>query len=233
MMAWKKMGLGILAAALAGQAVPALAAPKVTRIDFEVTRGDSPLGWQRLRIVEDGNRATVEVMIDFELKFGPIALYRYTHRNRTVLQDGRIVSVDTRTNDDGVYYEVTARPQGDHIALTGVNGTVRAPLDIHPSDYWRYSTIQQPRLLDTQKGIVREITMTPVGGKQGCYDMTGDLEMQLCYDDKRWIGGTFDGKGKPVVYTRRDQPTDAPWNFDLNAVPAGKPAEPMPVQATR
>lgn len=212
---------------------PEASAQTVQRIDFEVTRGESPLGWQRLRIVEEGNKATVEVMIDFEVKFGPITFYRYIHRNRTILEDGKIVSVHTRTNDDGVFYEVKANPAGDHIALTGVNGTVKAPLDIYPSDYWRVATLKQDKLLDTQKGIVRHIDMTPVAAKPGCYDMTGDLKMQLCYQGERWVGGNFDGKGKLVVYTRRDQPADAPWNFDLNAVPPGSPAEPMPVQAQR
>ncbi|WP_086465403.1 DUF6134 family protein [Oceanibaculum nanhaiense] len=206
----------------------ARAEPMVERIDFEVTRGGDPLGWQRLRIARDGDRAIVEVMIDFELKFGPIALYRYTHRNRTVLEAGKVVSVETRTNDDGDYYAVLAR-QGEGageggLTVLGVDGRIMAPTDIFPSDYWRYATVRQGRLLDTQKGILRDVEMTAVAGREGCYDMTGELTMQLCYDDGRWVGGSFDGRGKEVLYTRREMPADAPWNFSLEDVPAGEPA---------
>lgn len=200
----------------------------VERIDFEVTRGGDPLGWHRLRIVRDGNRAIVEVMIDFELKFGPIALYRYTHRNRTVIEEGKVLSVETRTNDDGDYFAVLARPDEgrgqDGLTLFGVDGRIAAPADIFPSDYWRYATVRQDRLLDTQKGILRDVEMNAVAGREGCYDMTGELTMQLCYDDGRWVGGSFDGRGQEVLYTRRETPADAPWNFSLEDVPPGEPA---------
>lgn len=208
----------------------AQAEPTVERIDFEVTRGGDPLGWHRLRIERDGDRARVEIMIDFELKFGPIALYRYTHRNRTLIEDGKVVSIETRTNDDGDYFAVLARQddagRGDGtLSLLGVDGRIKVPADIFPSDYWRYATVRQGRLLDTQKGIIREVEMAAAAGREGCYDMTGELTMQLCYDaDKRWVGGSFDGRGKEVLYTRRPVPSDAPWNFSLEDVPPGEPA---------
>ncbi|WP_430436512.1 DUF6134 family protein [Oceanibaculum nanhaiense] len=206
----------------------ARAEPMVERIDFEVTRGGDPLGWHRLRIARDGNRAIVEVMIDFELKFGPIALYRYTHRNRTVIEAGKVLSIETRTNDDGDYFAVLARPDEgrgqDGLTLLGVDGRTAAPADIFPSDYWRPETVRQTRLLDTQKGILRNVEMNAVAGREDCYDMTGELTMQLCYDDGRWVGGSFDGRGKEVLYTRREMPADAPWNFSLEDVPAGEPA---------
>ena len=221
----------LAAAAILLAVTPAARAePTVERLDFEVTRGGDPLGWHRLRIERDGDRAKVEVMIDFELKFGPIALYRYTHRNRTVIEDGKVVSIETRTNDDGDYFAVLARQddagRGDGmLSLLGVDGRIKVPADIFPSDYWRYATVRQDRLLDTQKGIVREVEMTAVAGREGCYDMTGDLTMRLCYDaQKGWIGGSFDGRGREVVYTRREAPADAPWNFNIQDVPQGRPA---------
>lgn len=217
----------LAAIALLLATVPAAhAEPKVERIDFEVTRGGDPLGWHRLRVERDGDRAKVEVMIDFELKFGPIALYRYTHRNRTLIEDGKVVSIETRTNDDGDYFAVLARQGGEgKLSLLGVDGRIVAPADVFPSDYWRPATVRQTRLLDTQKGILRDIEMTAVTGREGCYDMTGDLTMRLCYDAQgRWVGGSFDGRGKEVLYTRREVPADAPWAFSIQDVPPGKPA---------
>ena len=41
---------------------------------------------------------------------------------------------------------------------------------------------------------------------------------------QRWVGGSFDGRGQEVLYTRREMPADAPWNFSLEDVPAGEPA---------
>jgi hypothetical protein len=217
------------AAILLAVAPSAQAEPIVERIDFEVTRGDDPLGWHRLRIEREGDRAKVEVMIDFELKFGPIALYRYTHRNRTLIEDGKVVSIETRTNDDGDYFAVLARPaEGGAeagLSVLGVDGRITVPADIFPSDYWRADTVRQSRLLDTQKGILREVGMAAVAGQAGCYDMTGELTMRLCYDsERRWLGGSFDGRGKEVLYTRREAPADAPWNFNIQDVPPGRPA---------
>lgn len=220
----------LAAAAILLAVTPAARAePAVERLDFEVTRGGDPLGWHRLRIERDGDRAKVEVMIDFELKFGPIALYRYTHRNRTLIEDGKVVSIETRTNDDGDYFAVLARPaegSGEAgLSVLGVDGRITLPADIFPSDYWRYATVRQNSLLDTQKGILREVAMAPVAGQAGCYDMTGDLTMRLCYDsERRWLGGSFDGRGEEVLYTRREAPADAPWNFNIQDVPQGRPA---------
>jgi hypothetical protein len=120
----------------------------------------------------------------------------------------------TKTNDDGDRYRVEATRQDDGslAVTTGQGGTRTVSGDLLPTTYWISRTIEQKRLLNTQEGDVAEITVRdlgtrslPIGDRsitaQG-YQLSGDLELKVWYDQTgRWVGMSFDGRGKRVTYT--------------------------------
>jgi len=223
----RRLVLGLAAAggslALPSPAWPdtglAAAYPEILR--FDVTREGSPLGVVMQRFGRDGRDGIIEVFIDFKVDFAMLTLYRYEHRARERWRDGRLVALDSVTNDDGAAQAVTARAEGNGLAVTGERGNLTAPPDILPSSYWHPRFAEQRRMLDSQLGRILDFTMaatgretvTALGRPVECtrHAMRGDIDLDIWYDDRRvWQKMAFTIGGGFIEYTRvAPVPTDA------------------------
>ena len=190
-----------------------LAAAYPEILKFEVTRNGSPLGVVMERFGRDGGDATAEVFIDFRVDLALITLYRYEHRSKERWRAGRLVALDTVTNDNGKAQRVIARPVVDGLQIDGEAGRIVAPADILPSSYWHPRFVEQERMLDSQLGRIIELTITEVGRESvialgrpvDCvrYAMRGGIDLDFWYDDRRvWQKMSFSFKGAVIEYTR-------------------------------
>jgi hypothetical protein len=181
-------------------------------LKFQVQRDGSPIGIVMERFQTQGSRLLVDVYIEFVVKLAFIPVYRYEHRSREVWDGGRLVRLDTVTNDDGDPQSVTARPQGDQLAISGPTGNITVPGDILPSSYWHPRFTDQKRMLDSQLGRVLEFTITNEGAERiavqnnrmveaSKYAMRGDIDLDFWYDEKkRWRKMAFAIKGGFMEY---------------------------------
>ncbi len=182
---------------------------------FRVDRDGGEIGTHELRFERAGHgRIKVAIDIDLAVKFGPFTVFSYTHRNRTAWSDGRILYLSTRTDDDGEVYEVEAerRDDGKLAVATKRGESAVAPAEILPTTYWMTATTAQDRLLNTQEGNLASVEMAPLGERKQQvpggrvtatgYKMTGDVQAHIWYGpDGRWVGLSFEGRGKRVTYT--------------------------------
>lgn len=200
------------AAAGPAEAVSKAAAERTGTLRFRVDRGGSPIGTHELTFRQAGDRLTVQVDIQLEVGIGPITFFRYEHANTTTWLDGRVVRMQTRTNDNGDKHRVTAErtPAGD-LRVRTREGVRSVPGDILPSTYWIAGTVDASRLLNTQNGRVEEITVDPAGTErvetaQGPleaqrYVIHGALDTHVWYQQAgRWVGLAFDARGERVTY---------------------------------
>ena len=198
-----------------------LAAAYPELLKFEVTRDGAPLGVVMERFGRDGDDAVAEVFIDFKVEFARIALYRYEHRSRERWRGGRLVALDSVTNDDGAAQRVAARADPGGLRVDGEAGRITAPADILPSSYWHPRFVEQRRMLDSQFGRILEFTITDAGRETvtalgrpvDCtrYAMRGDIDLDFWYDDRRvWQKMSFTIAGGFIEYTRvAPAPADA------------------------
>lgn len=187
--------------------------PDNRRIAFDVFRGDSPMGRHTLDFARDGNRTTVDVAIDLEVKVAFVTAFKYTHRNREVWEGDRLVSLDSSTDDNGDAYEVTVRPDGDGLRIvSNVHGTQTVPADTVPSSYWNARTLEASRLLDTGQGRMLDIDVRPEGeaairlrGQTAItdrYTIDSRIPIRIWYTKAgQWVGLQFSARGSDVVYT--------------------------------
>lgn len=192
-------------------ATPALAEPLPPDLDFDVFRGDVPIGRHSVSFRREGDRLVAEIEIELTVSFGFIDLFRYRHTNREVWRDGKLVSIETATDDNGRLYRVSgvATPAGLHVRAGEREFT--APHDILPTSYWRPETTARRRFLDTQYGRLIELEIDETGRDQFTVDgltiaadryaVGGDLAMTLWYSDTgRWLGVSFAARGAEVRY---------------------------------
>lgn len=200
-----------MATSLSGRALAATLPPGMV-LPFDVARGGSSIGEHRLRFSRDGNRLTVDIAIDLEVKVAFVPVYTYTHRNTEVWEDDKLVSMNSRTNDNGQDLRVSVQRTAEGLQVDGVEGRITAPADILTTSYWRYDTVNQTRLLDTQRGIIREVACEPVGQETVTaagvsvparhYRMTGDLKADLWYSQaNQWVKLAFEVRGSEIRYT--------------------------------
>ncbi|MFV3074276.1 DUF6134 family protein [Niveispirillum fermenti] len=216
----RRLVLAGAAAALAFRMpAPAAAVPAGDRLDFSVFRKKaSPMGSHRLRFTRDGDRLIMEKEIRLEVRLAFITAYRYRHVNREVWQQGRLVEIDTRTDDDGEEYQVYGRANPEGFQVEGSRGRFTAPADIIPTSYWNIATIGATRLLDTQRGLVMDVRIDN-HGKTDVETADGSLmarhhsinilsnppgstdRIDLWYDiNDRWVALGFEAKGQNIHY---------------------------------
>ncbi|MEQ9152158.1 MAG: DUF6134 family protein [Parvibaculum sp.] len=181
-------------------------------LSFRVERGGDPIGTHRISFTREGDELHVAIDIELAVSFGPITLFRYEHRNRETWRDGKLVALETETNDDGKRYTVSAIATETGLEVTSsANGTFMAPADIIPTSYWNPATLTQTQLLDTQKGRLIDVDIEETGVREADvggrtvpvneYRMTGDLKLSLWYSpDMEWLNVIFEARGEEVDY---------------------------------
>lgn len=215
--------IGATAALAGAAAMPALLRPRpalATAIPpsgtlvFDVSRGGDPMGEHVLEFRQHGDRIEVTVTIEFAVSIAFITVFRYTHRNREIWENGRLISLDSSTDDDGDAFFVRAERSDAGLEVDGSSGRFTAPAETLSATYWRAETIDQQRLLDTQYGRLadvrsRRLTEQVIEAAQrqvvaDRYRTEGDLDLDVWYSPAgQWVKLAFEARGATVDYTLR------------------------------
>lgn len=166
----------ILAAVLV--ATPASAA----QLEFDMLRKGKDIGDHSITYSLTDEHLIVDVSIKIKVKFAFITAFKYVHHNREIwTRDGaELLSIDTKTNDNGRKFEVTGRRVDDGFEITIDGAVYMTGPDITPTSYWHPRTPQMGTLLNTQKG---ELAQVELSGGNGRYAIGGDIrDVNLTYD---------------------------------------------------
>lgn len=203
---------------------PALANPVPLETDyrFEIRRDGSPVGDHRVTLRSTTTGLTAEAMSRITVRLLGIPVYRFEYQSTSQWTDGRMVALDSRTNDDGTITTVTARTDGDRLRVSAAGGEggggdtgggpVVAPLGLFPTDHWHPGVIGADAVLNTITGDINRVTMTAQGREtvptgfgprlSTRYVYDGDLRATVWYDDRGlWTGLRFAARdGSTIDY---------------------------------
>lgn len=185
-------------------------------IEFGIYRNGSPVGTHRVRFAEadDGLKVTTE----FDLKVGAlfVTLYRFDYESNAVWQDGKLVNLTARTDQNGTVANVVATAEGDELKVTGPNGPYEAPVGVYPTNHWNAGVIGSTQVLNTITGRVTDVRLVPKGTEavetaHGVVEATryqyeGGLDNQVWYDARgRWVKMRFPGPDGSSIELRCKQ----------------------------
>ncbi len=209
---------GLLLGALGVVIAPSLAdahIPKEGELVFNIIRNGKDFGQHRLFFEKEADGTTfVDVEIDMEYSLGPINLFRYEHRNSELWQGDNIVALNSETYDDGDAYQVQAEWTQQGVDIIAQQNQYNAPAGIYSTNYWNPVILQADQLLNSQKGIIEEIKVTPKGTEnitvQGRsveaqkYQIEASVPIEIWYDIKteQWVGLAFEVRGSQIRYER-------------------------------
>lgn len=204
---------GTAAAGTLVMARPGLAQGVDGRLVFDVYREGDRIGTHELRLRQDGDRIEADIHIDLAVKFAFLTAYRYEHRNREVYEGDQLVSMRSRTNNNGERIAVDVERDGDELVVDGKDGRRRVAGDLIPTTYWQPRSVRQNRWIDSQNGRVVASEVTAMGAERIRYEgrevaadrfkLRGDLDCDLWYGPEGWAKLAFEVKGSRISYRRR------------------------------
>lgn len=186
-------------------------------LSFAVMREGQQIGSHKLIFERDGAQLKVSTSIDIAVKFVGITAYRYSHRAQETWNGDALVSLTSRTDDDGKAYAAQASRAAEGIVVQA-DGAKRIvlPATIIPSSHWNIRQVAQTFLLNSQKGIEARVKITALGRaavktssstlQATHYRYDGDLKMDQWFDDRsRWVKTSFRGfDGSTIEYVLQE-----------------------------
>jgi hypothetical protein len=200
-------------AALACAASAARAAPPATgRLDFAVIRGDEQIGRHEMLFRHEGDALSVDVRTRVAVKVLFVTAYRFEHDGQELWRDGRLVRLDTKTDDDGAKHELHAKADGAGLEVSADGRKETLDPGILPASLWNEGVVRAGKLLNTLDGRVMAVRVEDLGPETVSvhakpvaarhYRISGELERDVWYDaDSVLVQVRFHGKdGSEIVY---------------------------------
>jgi len=184
---------------------------------FSILHDGEKIGRHTVTYRRDGEDLHVDIAIDIEIRVFFIPVFKYNHRNSEIWRGERLISMTTKTNDDGTEYWVKAHATAEGLAVETTDESFIAPADTMPTSYWSKNTVVRSTLLDTQFGRLVEVALSPetvqhIETTAGTieaqrFDMLGDLTLSLWYTPSgRWVKTAFSVRGTEIEYLLQEQP---------------------------
>lgn len=206
--------LGLLSAAVAAPLFPAPARAAVANdVRFRAMHQGAPVGEHRVAFRADGDRMTVVTHIEITIKVLFFTAFRFRHDAEEVWQAGRLVSVQSTTDDNGARLQVSGYAAGDGFRLIGEDGPFLAAAQLLTSNtLWDKRLVDENRLIDVQHGnevglvgklLGEEAVATPQGQIRASryHILTPHYAGSLFYAaDGRWVKGLIEQQGEILEY---------------------------------
>ena len=168
------------------------ALPESGKLDFTVLRGGSEIGTHRLEFSRQGDELKVDIGTDIAVKMLGIAVYRFEHEGHETWRDGQLVSLESKTNDDGTPHHLAVNAADGKLVVNGDARQGDENPDVIPASLWNEDLVKQNALLNTLDGSSMDVTVREVGPETvevngepvtaTHYSVTGKLERELWYD---------------------------------------------------
>ena len=208
-------------------------------VRFLVFHEGNPAGTHVIRCQQIANRLLVSTQAEVEFYLYGIFHFTYHHTATEEWQGGRLVAFSTDTNADGKRFSVRAHMQQNGLRVFPAPATDQKPYTVTgfaiASTYWHPATDQARFLIDSQRGIIRNIEVTRLPADAVVEDtapwrhrqpsdsvgfhMIGDLRMHYWRDQDGLLSRIhFNLRGSRFDMTRLRRPNTQPVP---NAQPGG------------
>lgn len=190
---------------------------ELNSIAFQINQDGSKVGRHTVTFNKIGRDLRVDIEIDINIQVLFIPVYTYKHRNTEIWRDGKLLSINTETDDDGEKHWVRGKAENGLFRVSSSGGDFEAPLTIIPTSYWSQKTTTQSVLLDTQHGKLLDVNIkklndtvlvTPsVDIPAKHFVITGDLNLSLWYSRTGdWVKTAFQVDGVEFSYVLNRSP---------------------------
>lgn len=179
----------------------ALAADAASVLEYKILKEGEPIGTETVTLNEVDGRTMVDVKTETHVQV-LFLKFDYSHERREIWKDGQLLSVTSRTNDDGTphHYELLRGEDGFGLMKNGK----KQKLDetVLPLTLWTKAVVDRPVLLSVIDAEPYKVTTTKVGDNH--YKMEGDIQRELWFSKDGYLQKVaFKRKGFDIELQRQ------------------------------
>lgn len=178
-------------------------------------------------ILDSGSQISVNNVIDVKVRVLLVVAHKELSENEEVWKDGRLVSFNGTTKENGKKTVVTGEAEGSKFVVEAPDGRKDAPANVFPNNPWTKNILNATVLLGTKTGELywvkadppqpQEVTLGDRTVQTQYYRVHGDATYEL------W----FDERGIAVKFTETDDyGTISFYLTDETVKPASASAQP-------
>lgn len=165
-----------------------------TRINFAIMRDGDQIGTSSFRLHRDGRETKVEVVTHVQVKLAFITVYRFDQTETERWVDGRLVALNSVTDDNGTPHKVAAASRGNILSVEADGKVSEVDPSLMPVSLWNAALVQKTMALDPQDGSIVPLSVVDHGkeplalpGRSGTahhYSIKTTFPQEVWYDDQ-------------------------------------------------
>jgi hypothetical protein len=134
--------------------------PDDNEVSFDVIRKNKVIGNLTSKFIKDDEDIVLHSVLDINVKILFIPAYKFFQETKETWRNGEFISIDGFTDfEDDREYKIDGKDEDGVFRVTGMDGSLELDEKIIPLNYWNKNILDEKELFDTQKGIVRKITV--------------------------------------------------------------------------
>ena len=134
--------------------------PDDNEVSFDVIRKNKVIGNLTSKFIKDEENIVLHSVLDINVKILFIPAYKFFQETKETWRNGEFISIDGFTDfEDDREYKIDGKDEDGVFRVTGMDGLLELDETIIPLNYWNKNILDEKELFDTQKGIVRKITV--------------------------------------------------------------------------
>ena len=142
------------------QFIGAFPIPDDKEASFDVIRKNKVIGNLTSKFIKDDENIVLHSVLDINIKILFIPAYKFFQETKETWRNGEFISIDGFTDfEDDREYKIDGKDEDGVFRVTGMDGLLELDEKIIPLNYWNKNILEEKELFDTQKGIVRKITV--------------------------------------------------------------------------
>ncbi len=134
--------------------------PEDNEVSYDVIRKKKNIGSLVSKFIEEDDKLVLHSVLEIDVKVLFFPAYKFFQETKETWSDGNFILIDGFTDfEDEREYKIFGKDEGDFFIANGMDGELKLDKDIIPLNYWNIKMLNKNKVFDTQKGIVREISV--------------------------------------------------------------------------
>lgn len=207
-----RFALASVVASAALLAASAHADPDNVTEKYAVMRDGVQIGTNSVRFSHAGPETTVETVTHVQVGIAFLTLYRFDQTETERWADGRLVAMNSSTDDNGTIHRTSAAARDGALLVQGDGMTNTDAATAMPLDLWNSALIRQKCALDIRSGALEPLKIVDRGEEPVAvrgstrrahrYEVVTDFSQEVWYDDSgRLVQVELKGlDGSTIIY---------------------------------
>ena len=134
--------------------------PKDNEVSFDIIRKNKNIGSLITTFKKEDDKLQIRTILDIKVKVFLITVYKFFQDTTETWIEEEFVKIEGYTNfEDEREYYIEGNDLDENFIASGMDGELTLSNKILPLNYWNKKILEEEEVFDTQKGIVRKITV--------------------------------------------------------------------------